>query len=54
MKLKVKFIDIETGRQIVVLNGEDMKELGLHVGDRIKLKVDDSTSESAIIDGSTF
>ena len=37
MKAKVKTYAIETGKPIVVVNEEDMKDLGIHLSDRVKL-----------------
>jgi AMP phosphorylase len=47
--LKVKPIELETGRNIVVLNENDVKELGLYAGDRVKLVVS-KTTLTAILD----
>ncbi|MBU0762067.1 MAG: AMP phosphorylase [Candidatus Altiarchaeota archaeon] len=52
MEATVKFYEIETGKPIVVMNEEDMKELGVHVGDRIKISKGKS-SVTAIIDATT-
>jgi len=49
---KVKFHAIETGKPIVVLNDEDIKELGVHIGDRILISAD-GKSITAIIDATT-
>lgn len=53
MKVSVKLYEIETGKPIVVLNGEDMKELGIHIGDRVRICKDDKCAVTAIIDAST-
>ncbi|MBD3262115.1 MAG: AMP phosphorylase [Candidatus Altiarchaeales archaeon] len=54
MKLKVKLYEIETGKPIIVLNEEDMKELGVHIGDRIKIcKPENTCMVTAVIDAST-
>jgi AMP phosphorylase len=53
MKFKVKHYGIETGKPIVVLNEEDMKEMGVHIGDRIRISVDGKTAVTAIIDATT-
>ena len=47
--LKVKPIELETGRNIVVLNENDVKELGLYAGDRVKLVIS-KTTLTAIVD----
>jgi AMP phosphorylase len=52
MNVKVKFYPIETGKPIVVLNGEDMKEMGVHIGDRIRIGKD-GKAVTAIIDATT-
>jgi AMP phosphorylase len=53
MNLKVRYFEIETGKPIVVLNEEDMKELGVHVGDRIRISKGDKLAVTAIIDATT-
>ncbi|MFC2163117.1 AMP phosphorylase [Candidatus Altiarchaeota archaeon] len=58
MKTKVRLYELETGKPIVVLNDEDMKEMGLHIGDRVKItcgdeKVCADNRITAIIDAST-
>jgi len=53
MEVVVKSFEIETGKLIVVMNEEDMKELGVHVGDRIKIKTDPKRSVTAILDATT-
>jgi len=35
--LKIKLLEMETGRNIVALHEEDARELGLYAGDRVKL-----------------
>ena len=47
--LKVKPLEMETGRNIVVLHEEDVRELGLYAGDRVKLTMP-KTTLVAIID----
>jgi len=53
MKVKVHLYEIETGKPIVVLNEEDMKELSVHIGDRIRICKDDKCAVTAIIDATT-
>ncbi len=53
MKVKVDLYEIETGKPIVVLNEEDMKDLGVHIGDRIKICNESKCAVSAIIDATT-
>jgi AMP phosphorylase len=53
MNVKVHLYAIETGKPIVVLNGEDMKELGVHIGDRIRITKGDKLAITAIIDATT-
>ena len=43
LNLKVKPLDMETGRNIVVLHEEDAEELGHFAGDRVKLTTDKFT-----------
>jgi len=43
MKLKVKLLDIEAVKPIVVLNEEDAKELGCYPSDRIKISLNGKT-----------
>jgi AMP phosphorylase len=52
MDATIKFYEIATGKPIVVMNDEDMKEMGVHVGDRIKISKG-KTSVTAIIDATT-
>jgi AMP phosphorylase len=52
MKAKVHFYEVETGKPIVVLNGEDMKEMGVHIGDRIII-TKGKLAVTAIIDATT-
>ncbi|MFH1403566.1 MAG: AMP phosphorylase [Candidatus Altiarchaeota archaeon] len=52
MDSKVRIFEIETGKPIVVLNDEDIKELGLHIGDRVKISFGDKRV-TAIIDATT-
>ncbi len=52
MKCKVRLYEIETGKPIVVLNKEDMEELGIHITDRVKLTKDLKTVTS-IVDTTT-
>jgi AMP phosphorylase len=58
MKLKVKAIDLEAGRNLVVMNEEDARDLGIHIQDRVKVSKGARTltaivslSESMIRDG---
>ena len=44
LSLKVKPLDMETGRNIVVLHERDAEELGHFTGDRVKLKTQKATS----------
>lgn len=44
MELKVKLLDIEALKPMVVLNEEDAKELGCHTSDRIKISSDRKTA----------
>ncbi len=53
MKVSVHSYAIETGKPIVVLNGEDMKELGVHIGDRVRISKDGKAQVTAIIDATT-
>ncbi|MFH0861409.1 MAG: AMP phosphorylase [Candidatus Altiarchaeota archaeon] len=53
MNVKVHYYEIETGKPIVVLNEEDMKELGVHIGDRIRISKGDKMAVTAIIDATT-
>ncbi|MCX6694694.1 MAG: thymidine phosphorylase, partial [Candidatus Altiarchaeota archaeon] len=53
MNIKVRFYPVETGKPIVVLNKEDMDELGVHIGDRITICKEASCSITAIIDSTT-
>lgn len=53
MKVKVKLFELETGKPIVVVNGEDMAELGIHTGDRVRITKSDGTRVTAVIDAST-
>jgi len=52
MNVKVRLFGVETGKPIVVMNGEDMKELGVHMGDRVRITKDNRVS-TAIIDATT-
>ncbi|MFH1722030.1 MAG: AMP phosphorylase [Candidatus Altiarchaeota archaeon] len=52
MKRKVKVIAVETGKLVAVLSLEDMKELGIHVSDRIKINAGKSIA-TAITDSTT-
>ena len=52
LQLKVRLQAIETGKPIVVLNEEDIKELGCHLGDRIFISSSGKTV-TAIVDAST-
>ena len=44
MKLKVKLLDIEAVKPIVVLNEEDAKEIGCYTSDRIKISLNGKTA----------
>ena len=48
-KLKVKPIEIETGKPIVVLNNEDAKDLSIHMGDRVRVRKG-KKEETVIVD----
>ncbi|MFH1836231.1 MAG: AMP phosphorylase [Methanobacteriota archaeon] len=52
MKSKVRLYEIETGKPIVVLNDEDVEDMGIHVSDRIKIKKGANTV-TAIVDTTT-
>ena len=52
MKFKVRLYSIETGKPIVVLNDDDVKDMGIHVSDRIKLQKEGNTV-TAIVDTTT-
>jgi len=54
VKNKVRLYDIETGRPIVILNDEDMAEMGIHVGDRIKIKKASETVTAMVDESTTF
>lgn len=43
LELKVKPISMETGRNIIILNEEDAKELGVYAGDRVKITTPKAT-----------
>jgi len=53
MKVKVRLYAVETGKPIVVLNEEDMKEMGVHIGDRIRITKGNKLAVTAIIDATT-
>jgi AMP phosphorylase len=53
MNVKVHLYEIETGKPIVVLNEEDMKDLSVHIGDRISICKDGKSTVTAIIDATT-
>lgn len=53
MEVTVKHLEVETGKPIVVMNDEDMKEMGVHVGDRIRVMLNEKTSVTAILDATT-
>lgn len=52
IRVKVVLHAIETGKPIVVLNEEDIKEIGGHVGDRIFISTPEKTV-TAIVDATT-
>ncbi|MFH0860521.1 MAG: AMP phosphorylase [Candidatus Altiarchaeota archaeon] len=52
MKYKVRLYEIETGKPIVVLNDEDVAEMGIHVGDRVKI-IKGSKAVTGIVDTTT-
>jgi len=52
MKAKVKLYAIETGKPIVVLNKDDIEDLGSHISDRINLSIE-TRSITAIVDTTT-
>jgi AMP phosphorylase len=52
MRSKVRLYEIEAGKPIVVLNDEDVKDMGIHVSDRIKIQKD-GNSVTAIVDTTT-
>ncbi|MFC2154276.1 AMP phosphorylase [Candidatus Altiarchaeota archaeon] len=52
MKRRAKIISVETGKLIAVLTEEDMKELGIHVSDRVKISAGDIVT-TAITDSTT-
>ncbi len=52
MKRTVKMLAVETGRFIAVLSENDMKELGIHVSDRVKIIAGDKAA-TAIADSTT-
>ena len=58
MKLKVKLLDIEAVKPVVVLNEEDAKELGCYPSDRIKISLNGkfataimNTTENSVAEG---
>ena len=53
MNVNVKLYPVETGKPIVVLNKNDMEDLGIHIGDRITICKDNTCSVTAIIDSTT-
>jgi AMP phosphorylase len=53
MEVKVHLYAVETGKPIVVLNEDDMKELGVHIGDRIRITKGGKLEVTAIIDATT-
>ncbi|MBD3387864.1 MAG: AMP phosphorylase [Candidatus Altiarchaeales archaeon] len=53
MDVTVRLYEIETGKPIVVLNEEDMKDLGVHIGDRIRICKGEKCYVTAIIDATT-
>ncbi len=52
MKAKVRLHEIETGKPIIVLNEEDMEELGIHLSDRVRLS-SNGKNATAIVDATT-
>lgn len=52
MKSKVRIYEIETGKPIVVLNEEDIADMGIHISDRVKL-VKGTKRVTAIVDTTT-
>lgn len=52
MKSRVRLYEVDTGKPIVVLNEEDVQDMGIHVSDRIKLHKG-GNSVTAIIDTTT-
>lgn len=49
MKLKVKYIDMDTGEYTALLNEEDCQDLGVREQDRIKITHEKSTTITAIV-----
>ena len=53
MEVTAKYFEIATGKPIVVMNEEDMAEIGVHVGDRIKITVKGGKTATSILDATT-
>ena len=58
MELKVKILDIETGKYVVLMNDEDARDLGIHASDRVDISADSGAitsminiTESSILEG---
>ncbi|VVB54425.1 AMP phosphorylase [uncultured archaeon] len=52
IKAKVRLYEIETGKPIIIMNSADMKELGIHLSDRVTLSTNGNKA-AAIVDATT-